>query len=62
MTKKPLFRFKNNHNKKVAIISVLSAVVLWNFIIIPVAAMYSLILPPVTIEHLRTAATFLMGF
>lgn len=59
--KKPLFNL-NNHKKKVVIVSVGTVVVLWNFIIIPVAASNGLVLPPVTIEHLRTAATLMLGF
>lgn len=58
--KKPLFT-PSKHKKKIIVLSVGAIVVLWNFVAIPVAATNGLTLPPVTIDHLRTASMLLLG-
>jgi hypothetical protein len=61
MTKKPLFNL-TKHKKKVLAVGIIAVMFIWNFIIVPIAAFYGLTLPLITIEHLRTAATILLGF
>ena len=57
--KKPLFDF-NDHKKKLIVIGAGTCVLLWDFIIIPVAATKGLILPPITLEHLKNLGMLLI--
>lgn len=52
---KPLINIKD-HQTKVAIVSLGVVIVLWDFIIVPVAASKGLILPIVTMDHIRAMA------
>lgn len=57
--KKPLFDF-NDHKKKLIVVCVGTGVLIWDFIIVPVAAVKGLILPPITLEHLKNLGLFLI--
>lgn len=56
-----MLEFFKNHPKKTLAALVLVFTFLWNFIVVPLAATNALVLPPLTIEHLQSALSFLVG-
>lgn len=49
-----------DHKKKIIVITAGILVFIWDFLIVPIAASKGLILPAITIEHLRTVGTLLL--